>query len=52
MIVVLEPEDGSEISSFDARRAKEGEKNGDFTLFVECKMFFESKFVEFEVYCI
>ena len=46
----VEPEDGSEgeISSFDARyfkRVKEGikkKKNGDFTLFVECKVFFES----------
>ena len=28
------------------------EKNGDFSLLVECKGFFESEFVGFEVYCI
>ena len=56
VLMFVEPEGGSEISSFDARyfkRVKEGKKKTkDFTLFVECKVFFESEFVEFEVYCI
>ena len=34
------------------RESKTGKKTGDFTLFVECKVFFESEFVGFEVICI
>ena len=33
------------------RESKKGEKSG-FSLFVKCKMSFESKLVEFEVNCI
>ena len=52
IFVVLEPEDGFEIRSLDARcfkRVKE-KKNVDFTLLIECKVFFED--IGFEVYFI
>ena len=50
----VEPEDGCEISLFDIRYfkiVKEGKKNRDFTLLVECKVVFECEFVGFEIYC-
>ena len=52
---LIEPEEKSEISSFDVRwfmRVKEGKKNRDFSLFIEYKLFFEPRCIRFEVYGI
>ena len=35
----------------NSRESKRGKK-GDFSLFAECKVFFESELVGFKVYCI
>ena len=34
------------------RESNKAKKRGDFSLFIEFKVFFESEFVGFEVYCI